>query len=104
MSYQGSEVPYRTPRCGDMAGSREGCCRAGALRLRRHRHSGGDAEGGGSSHPGHIHHRHIQGDEEGDQNDLLWAGFGELPERVHIEGKCTFRKGAEMVVSLNLLC
>ena len=84
MSYQGSQVPYNTPRAdGDLGGGKEGCSCSGPARVRGDRlRAGRTTKGGGRERQAdNIHHRHRQGDARGDRGaDIageVWGDGGE---------------------------
>lgn len=95
MSYQGSQVPYRTPRAAEIWDAAEKA--AAALHLRGY--AGIDFVLGDLPRAVDVNARpttsiigitRVMREEIGDL--LLRAKFGGMPEKVHVEGEYTFRK------------
>jgi len=96
MSYQGSQVPYRTPRAGEIWQAAEKAAEALGLRG----YAGIDFVVGGRPRVVDVNARpttsiigiaRVMKEEIG---DLIWrARFGGMPERVTVVGENIFRKG-----------
>jgi len=95
MSYQGSQVPYNTPRAAEIWQA----CRKAALALGLSGYAGIDYVLGERPWAVDVNARPttsiigIARVMKAEIGDLIWrARFGGLPESVAIEGECTFRK------------
>src|SRR5690606_28160130 len=96
ISYQGSQVPYNTPRAAEIWEAAEKA--AAVLGLRGY--AGIDFVLGERPWAVDVNARpttsiigiaRVMKEEIGDL--IVRARFGGLPERVHVTGECTFRKG-----------